>query len=76
MSITGTTKSQMRYMENLALQARIAELEADVVQYKEELDRVLEAHKKAVTRLNEWSPELARDFVTLLLMDLQKKEEM
>jgi hypothetical protein len=36
---------------------------------------VLEAHKKAVTRLNEWSPELAQDFVTLLLMDLQKKEK-
>lgn len=57
-----------------SLEARIAELEAEVVQYKKELGRVLEAHKKAVTRLNEWSPELAQDFVTLLLMDLQKKE--
>jgi hypothetical protein len=57
-----------------ALQARIAELEAEVIQYMAELDRVLEAHKKAITRLNEWNPELAQDFVTLLLMDLQKKE--
>jgi hypothetical protein len=54
--------------------AYIDDLEAEVVQYKAELDRVLEANKKAVTRLNEWNPELAQDFMTLLLMDLQKKE--
>jgi hypothetical protein len=57
------------------LLARIDELEAEVIQYMAGLDRVLEAHKKAVTRLIEWNPELAQDFVTLLLMDLQKKEE-
>jgi hypothetical protein len=56
-------------------QARIDELEAEVVQYKEDLDLVLEALEKAVTRLNEWNHNLAQDFVTLLLMDLQKKEE-
>jgi len=58
-----------------AMQARIAELEAELNEYKTELDRVLEAHKKATIRLNEWNPELAQDFVTLLVMDLQKKEE-
>lgn len=54
----------------------IESLEAEVEEYKAVLDRVLGAHKKAIARLMEWSPELAHDFVTLLLMDLQKKEEM
>jgi uncharacterized protein involved in exopolysaccharide biosynthesis len=66
----------MQYANELVeSKRRIAELEAEVVQYKTELDRVLEAYQKAIIRLNEWNHNLAKDFVTLLVIDLQGKEE-